>query len=238
MWDDHEAFRSRCQVDKLPHRLRWRCGASTGSTGLTAASQGVQGQRGEWPRQRRGPRERWPSQHERPGRWPWSPVKCFQQEMVITGLSCQGGAADLDAGSFSRANGGKLSFVPGKTVKTTEDRHLPEATCTAFRDTRAVLHLHHRASAQQRGSVKSRVTERLSIWRFPIFQPTVRNLNARTSLVAQWLRIHRPMQPTWVLSLVRELDPTCLRATKLVHRNYWACALEPMLRNKKPRDKE
>lgn len=26
-------------------------------------------------------------------------------------------AGDLDAGSFSRANGGKLSFVPGKTVR-------------------------------------------------------------------------------------------------------------------------
>ena len=40
-----------------------------------------------------------------------------------------------------------------------------------------------------------------------------------TSLVAQWLRIHLPMQGAWVRALVRE-DPTCHGATKPVHRNY------------------
>ena len=40
-----------------------------------------------------------------------------------------------------------------------------------------------------------------------------------TSLVAQWLRIHLPMQRTWVQALVRE-DTTCHRATKPVHHNY------------------
>ena len=39
------------------------------------------------------------------------------------------------------------------------------------------------------------------------------------SLVAQWLRIHLPMQGTRVQSLVRE-DPACRRATKPVHHNY------------------
>ena len=39
------------------------------------------------------------------------------------------------------------------------------------------------------------------------------------SLVAQWLRIHLPMQGTRVRSLVRE-DPTCHGATKSVHHNY------------------
>ena len=29
-------------------------------------------------------------------------------------------------------------------------------------------------------------------------------------LVVQWLRIHLPMQATWVRSLVRELDPTLM----------------------------
>ena len=53
---------------------------------------------------------------------------------------------------------------------------------------------------------------------------------ARASLVAQWLRIHLPRQGTWVRALVQE-DPTCHRATKPVHRNYWACALEPMSHN-------
>ena len=41
----------------------------------------------------------------------------------------------------------------------------------------------------------------------------------RASLVAQWLRIHLPMQGTRVRALVRE-DPTCRRATKPVHHNY------------------
>ena len=40
-----------------------------------------------------------------------------------------------------------------------------------------------------------------------------------TSLVAQWLRIHLPMQGTWVRALVRE-DPTCCGATKPVRHNY------------------
>ena len=45
------------------------------------------------------------------------------------------------------------------------------------------------------------------------------------SLVAQWLRIHLPMQGTRVQSLVQE-DPRCRGATKPVCCNYWACALE------------
>ena len=40
-----------------------------------------------------------------------------------------------------------------------------------------------------------------------------------TSLVAQWLRIHLPMQGTRVQALVRE-DPTCRGATKPVRHNY------------------
>ena len=51
-----------------------------------------------------------------------------------------------------------------------------------------------------------------------------------TSLVAQWLRIHLPMQGTQVWSLVWE-DPTCHGATKPMHHNYWACALEPTSHN-------
>ena len=45
-----------------------------------------------------------------------------------------------------------------------------------------------------------------------------------TSLVAQWLRVHLPMQGTRVRALVGE-DPTCRRATK-------PARLEPVLRNK------
>ena len=39
------------------------------------------------------------------------------------------------------------------------------------------------------------------------------------SLVAQWLRIHLPMQATRVQALVQE-DPTCHGATKPMHQNY------------------
>ena len=42
-----------------------------------------------------------------------------------------------------------------------------------------------------------------------------------TSLVAQWLRIHLPMQGTQVQALVRE-DPTCCGATKPVSHNCWS----------------
>ena len=52
----------------------------------------------------------------------------------------------------------------------------------------------------------------------------------RASLVAQWLRIHLPMQGTWVRALKWE-DPTCRRATKPMNHNYRACALEPMSHN-------
>ena len=52
----------------------------------------------------------------------------------------------------------------------------------------------------------------------------------RVSLVAQWLRIHLPMQGTRVRALVQE-DPTYRRATKPVCHNCWACALEPMSYN-------
>ena len=48
----------------------------------------------------------------------------------------------------------------------------------------------------------------------------------KTSLVAQWWRICLPVQETWGQSLIWE-DPTCHRASKPVHHNYWACALEP-----------
>ena len=45
------------------------------------------------------------------------------------------------------------------------------------------------------------------------------------SLVAQWLRIHLPMQGTRVRALVRK-DPTCHRATKPERHNCWGCAVE------------
>ena len=38
------------------------------------------------------------------------------------------------------------------------------------------------------------------------------------------------MQGTRIQALVRE-DPTCRGATKPMHHNYWACALEPTRHN-------
>ena len=54
----------------------------------------------------------------------------------------------------------------------------------------------------------------------------------RTSLVVQWLGICLTLQRTLVQSLVRE-DSTCREATKPMCQDYWACALELMLHNKR-----
>ena len=73
----------------------------------------------------------------------------------------------------------------------------------------------------------------INILKAHLFWPinfTSRNFPTGASLVAQWLRIHLPMQGTWVWALVRE-DPTCHRATKPEHHNYWACTLEPASHN-------
>ena len=51
-----------------------------------------------------------------------------------------------------------------------------------------------------------------------------------TCLVVWWLRICLPMQETRVRALGWE-DATCRGATKPVHHNYWACALEPTSHN-------
>ena len=47
------------------------------------------------------------------------------------------------------------------------------------------------------------------------------------SLVAQWMKIHLPMQETQVQSLVQE-DPTCLGATKPMYHNLWTGAQGPV----------
>ena len=49
----------------------------------------------------------------------------------------------------------------------------------------------------------------------------IKKTQACASLVAQWLRIHLPMQGTRVRALVREdPNPTCRGATKPVHHNF------------------
>ena len=48
-----------------------------------------------------------------------------------------------------------------------------------------------------------------------------------TSLVVQWLRIHLPMQGTWVPSFVWELESHMLQAAKPTGHSYFTHALEP-----------
>ena len=48
---------------------------------------------------------------------------------------------------------------------------------------------------------------------------TINKTKRQASLVAQWLRIHLPMQGTRVRALVQG-NPTCHGATKPVHHNY------------------
>ena len=66
----------------------------------------------------------------------------------------------------------------------------------------------------RKSSAKSRLWETLGH-----VNHYLQNLITGTSLVAQWLRIHLPMQGTQVRALVRE-DPTCRGATKPSHHNY------------------
>ena len=58
----------------------------------------------------------------------------------------------------------------------------------------------------------------------------INNKRARTSQVAQWLRIRLPMQGTRGWALVWE-DPTCHGATKPMCHNGWVCALESASRS-------
>ena len=59
--------------------------------------------------------------------------------------------------------------------------------------------------------------------------PSFKNKPGRSSLVAQWIRIHLPMQGTQLRSLVRE-DSTCCGTSKPVCHNCWV----PMLQLLKP----
>ena len=56
--------------------------------------------------------------------------------------------------------------------------------------------------------------------------------------MVQWLRIHQPLQGTWVQFLVWE-DPTCHRAAKAVRHNYWSLStVEMVLCNKRSHQNE
>ena len=67
---------------------------------------------------------------------------------------------------------------------------------------------------------------------------TNQNYTQRTSLVVQWLKIHLPVQRSWVWSLVQE-DATCHGAPKPLYHNRWSLhALEPVLCSKRSRRNE
>ena len=53
--------------------------------------------------------------------------------------------------------------------------------------------------------------------------PVLKSYGVGTSLMVQWIRIHLPMQGTWVQSLVLE-DSTCRGAPKPVSHDYWDSA--------------
>ena len=57
------------------------------------------------------------------------------------------------------------------------------------------------------------------MWQNTRFLSLGKKIMSGTSLVAQWLRIHLPMQGTRVQALVRE-DLTCHEATKPMRHNY------------------
>ena len=56
-------------------------------------------------------------------------------------------------------------------------------------------------------------------------QPPVTQTYSGASLVAQWIRIHQPMQGTQVWSLVQE-GSTCWGATKPASHTYWDHVLQ------------
>ena len=67
-------------------------------------------------------------------------------------------------------------------------------------------------------------------WSVPMWRTQIRKEYFRTYLVVQWIKVRLPMEGAWVQSLVQE-DSTGHGATKPVHHNYWACALEPRSRH-------
>ena len=79
-------------------------------------------------------------------------------------------------------------------------------------------------------AMPARESHLIYFWRLFPFAKRKTNCFGESSLVAQWLRIHLPMQGTWVRALVQE-DPTGCGATKPMCHNYWTCALEPASHN-------
>ena len=88
-------------------------------------------------------------------------------------------------------------------------------------------------------------TPHITIWKISWITVILKNTWSRTSLVVQWLRIHLPIQETWVPSLVQE-DSTYHKATKPMCHDYWVvchncwslCTIEPVFCNKRSHHNE
>ena len=71
-------------------------------------------------------------------------------------------------------------------------------------------------------------TPHITIWKISWITVILKNTWSRTSLVVQWLRIHLPIQETWVRFLLQE-DSSCCEATEPTCYNCCSsCPLEPV----------
>ena len=68
-------------------------------------------------------------------------------------------------------------------------------------------------------SIIEAVLEIDKLWYFSYISIFSNWIEQGTSLVAQWIGFHQPMQGKWVQSLVQE-DTTCHMATESTHGNY------------------
>ena len=94
-------------------------------------------------------------------------------------------------------------------VQTNQSK--PVCLTTSFMDSHAPNQYSHCPKSPRPGTRKLGITR--------MTQSPVEIIQTGTFLMVQWLRIHLPMQETWVQSLVGE-DHTCHRATKPVCYSY------------------
>ena len=107
----------------------------------------------------------------------------------------------------------QLAFNHTFFVQTNQSK--PVCLTTSFMDSHAPNQYSHCPKSPRPGTRKLGIT--------CMTQSPVEIIQTGTFLMVQWLRIHLPMQETWVQSLVGE-DHTCHRATKPVCYSYWAHA--------------
>ena len=157
-----------------------------------------------------------------------------------SGSGCQG------TGSLSKAAASSTITLPHPSRAFQQDiQSWKESSSVSLLPSKSCLHASHwwnqfasrtlaaRESKETFPFPFSRLCRKVE-WKWAGYTITLGGEEFKTfsgaSLVVQWLIIRLPMQGTGVRALVWE-DPTCCRATKLVHHNYWTCALEPASHN-------